>query len=280
VENATVRRLAEVVEQGGAPGMLVPLTDAAGAVPIHLLASGHGDAVRYRRLAEALGSPCAVSMLQPTWSGDGRPAFATLGELAERYAALIAAGSPAAGYLVGFSVAGITALETARALQARGQPVRGVCLVDTVAPELATRWARGWVRLFEAIGRTERGRAAIRRLPLGVDPRDAGLLGQVLAMPGHRVRAYGGPVDLIISRRWGPLYGLLFGRWARTVGRVRAVRAVPGVHAELFDGHNIAALAEALRQGLDQADHAVPQTADRPSRWNVELAKTRGESRP
>jgi thioesterase domain-containing protein len=53
-----------------------------------LVASGHGDAIRFKRLARKLDDVCDLSMLQPPLEEE-RP-FNSINDLSARYANLIA----------------------------------------------------------------------------------------------------------------------------------------------------------------------------------------------
>ena len=74
---------------------------------------------------------CDVRMMQPPV---GEP-IRRITDLATRYADAIQALGQQPGFVAGFSIGGVAALETARLLERRGVPVRGLILIDTVYPK-------------------------------------------------------------------------------------------------------------------------------------------------
>ena len=184
---------------------MLRLGEGVGNIPFYLAASGYGDFSRFSNLARALGSPLVIHMLQPPSVGE----FATPQELAALYAEQIANQESPAGYMAGFSVAGIIALETYRMLKQRGVPVQGLVLIDTVFPGTFFRAARLWrfcswlVRLLRLHDLSLNGRR------LGTMFSDHGLVTQVRSIAGYSPAPMEAPVILLKSS------GMLFwDRWA------------------------------------------------------------------
>jgi hypothetical protein len=152
-------------------------------MPLYVAASGHGDLLRFQNLAEALAGVCDVRMLQPPV---GEP-FKRITDLAARYADAIQALGLQAGFVAGFSIGGVAALETTRLLEQRGVPVRGLILIDTVYPKAVWGGTFYW-RIFSWLVRHLRiGQLSLNGRRLGAMVNDTGLTGQVMAMGGYRV---------------------------------------------------------------------------------------------
>lgn len=264
----TVARLAAALVADGEPGPLavtpagavrlaVPLSEAPGRPLLFLAASGHGDLLRFQALAQALSPHLAVTLLQPPPDlADPR-----LEALAAAYAAHIVTsthrGRDRPVVLAGFSVGGVAALETARALHREGVPVQALVLIDSVYPRWLFRQAWLW-RLLGWLAK----RFAVQELTmngrrLGAMFSDPGLLYQVLALRQHRVGAVPGPVTLIRTSGLARWQRWLFGPWRAQVGPTLRVQEVPGLHGSIFEPTRIQALAMALRVAADLAADPV-----------------------
>jgi amino acid adenylation domain-containing protein len=222
----------------------IPLTGAAGRPTLYLAASGHGDLLRFQTLAQALAEHCNVQMLQPpTPLPEGGPAA-----LAALYGAHIRAQQPAAVLLAGFSVGGVAALETARWLQQQGQAVQSLVLIDSVFP----RWLVRQPWLWRLLGWLTRSlyvqELSMNGRRLGAMFKDAGLVGQVLALKGYRLLPYSEPVQLIRTTGLARWQGWLFGPWRKAV-KLQELE-VQGLHGSVFEAGRVGALAQCLRQLL------------------------------
>ena len=242
-ENPTVERLAQALDQQAIPpGLLVPLSPGMAADTIYLAASGHGDLLRLQTLADALGGRCDLCMLQPP-SDLG---FKRIAQLATLYADSIQAQGKAPGFIAGFSIGGIAALETARLLEQRGMPPRGLILIDTVYPKMVWGGTFYW-RLFTGLVRLLRlHELSINGRRLGAMINDAGLVAQVRAMGGYRAGAFGGPTTLIKTSgllRWERA---LFGSWRLLMGAQLQERRVAGLHGSIFGAGHVRDLAKVL----------------------------------
>ena len=243
-ENPTVERLAAALDKESTPpGLLVPLGPGTAADTIYLAASGHGDLLRFQTLADALGGNCDLRMLQPP---QGPAPFRRIKQLAEMYADGIQAQGQAPGFIAGFSIGGIAALETARLLEQRGVPPRGLILIDTVYPKAVWGGTFYW-RLFSGLVRLLRlQELSINGRRLGAMINDAGLVAQVKSMGGYRVGAFGGPTTLIKTSgllRWEKA---LFGSWNKLLGERLHERRVAGLHGSIFAAGQVRDLAMVL----------------------------------
>jgi syringomycin synthetase protein SyrE len=247
-EHPTVEALAVALgQQAGVPGLMLRLGADTGRVPLYLAASGHGDLLRFQGLERALAGGCDLYMMQPPLDGG----IKTISELATMYADRIQLQSRPGGYLAGFSVAGIAALETARILQHRGWPVRGLILVDTTYPTswlggvAAWRWTAWMVRHLHIQELSMNGRR------LGAMFNDPGLVSQVMALRGYRPIAFDGPTLLLRSSGLATWDRWLFRPWRRlSAGRI-AERQIPGMHGSIFDAANVGELAAALSEQIE-----------------------------
>ncbi len=243
-ENPTVERLAAAMDREAVPpGLLVQLGPGVAASTIYLAASGHGDLLRFRALADALGSNCDLRMLQPP---SDPTAFRRIKQLAQMYADGIQAQGQLPGFIAGFSIGGIAALETARLLEQRGMPPRGLILIDTLYPKAVWGGMFYW-RLFTGLVRFLRlQELSINGRRLGAMVNDAGLVAQVKSMGGYRAGAFGGPTTLIKTSgllRWEKP---LFGSWKKLFGERLNERRVAGLHGSIFGPGQVRDLAMLL----------------------------------
>ncbi|MEO7940875.1 MAG: thioesterase domain-containing protein, partial [Burkholderiaceae bacterium] len=242
-ENPTVERLAQALDKQAVPrGVLLQLGPGIATETLYLAASGHGDLLRFQALADALGSRCDLRMLQPPTD----KGFKRIKELAVMYADSIQAQGDAPGFIAGFSIGGIAALETARLLEQRGTPPRGLILIDTVYPKVAWAGSFYW-HLFTGLVRLLRlHELSINGRRLGAMISDAGLVGQVRSMGGYRVGSFQGPTTLIKTSgllRWDRP---LFGSWRTLIGERLQVRRVAGLHGSIFAAGQVRDLAKVL----------------------------------
>lgn len=242
----TVRLLAAQLERHAAPGAVsICLQPCPDSPRLYLAASGHGDRLRFEALAQALAPHCELHMLQPP-TGTG---WRSLHELASAYAqALPDARDGRPLWLGGFSVGGVTALETARLLQQQARAPDAVLLLDTVYPRWLLRQPWLWKTLGWLTRRLYVQELSMNGRRLGAMFRDAGLVGQVLALQGYRAQRFDGPVQLLRTsglRRW---QRWLFGPWRQ---RLRLhEREVNGLHGSVFEPARVHGLAQSLLDAL------------------------------
>ncbi|MGQ5521823.1 non-ribosomal peptide synthetase [Chitinimonas sp. PSY-7] len=222
--------------------ILLPLSGQSADNGIYLAASGHGDLLRLRNLAQALGTGSNLSMLQPP------PAetFGSIKDLAEIYAARIAASGRTNITLAGFSVGGITALETARVLQERGLEVRAIVLIDTVYPRSLLRKPRFWRLLGWLTRNLYVQELSMNGRRLGAMFGDAGLVSQIMALGGYHPTAFAGRILLVKSSGLANWEHALFRPWYSLLQGKFSTCEVPGLHGSMFDIANVQALATAL----------------------------------
>lgn len=243
-ENPTVEQFALALQRPMAtPGPVVSFNTNATRIPMYIAASGHGDLMRFQVLAQALQDTCDVRMLQPPM---GQP-MTTISDLAHFYADLIESQGLLPGFVAGFSVGGISALETACLLQQRSLPVQGLVLIDTLYPRVIWGGTLFW-RLFVWLVRKFRLGALImngRRLDALVN--DSALVGQVTAMSGYRPHVFVGRTLLIRTSglaRWDRLF---FAPWRKLLKNNLSEQLIPGLHGSIFESKQVSELASVLR---------------------------------
>ncbi|MET9666783.1 amino acid adenylation domain-containing protein [Streptomyces sp. NPDC006475] len=111
---------------------VVPLRQAKGEAPVFCIHPGGGSTLSYWELARLLPADRPVIGIE-SWGLHGKPAQGDFSEMAENYAAAIAAdGRPPV--IVGWCFGGLMAWETAQALRRSGQEVAKLIVIDCPAP--------------------------------------------------------------------------------------------------------------------------------------------------
>jgi amino acid adenylation domain-containing protein len=131
----TIQRLAGVIYRAG-PRVLPQeegsAADGAGAPPLFIAYPLGGHGLRYRPLAQALGSELRLHVLESPW-WDGRPTeIHTAQQLAAHHVLEIRHHQPSGPYmLAGYSGGGLIALEVARQLRDAGEEIGLLAVIDT-----------------------------------------------------------------------------------------------------------------------------------------------------
>ncbi|APW38818.1 hypothetical protein RD110_17715 [Rhodoferax koreense] len=252
-EHPTIEQLAAALNANAAPpGLLVNLGADTGRVPVYLAASGHGDLLRFKNLARALGNACDLHMLQPPFNGG----IERIDDLAGLYADCIAAHGRAPGYLAGFSVGGIAALEAARLLQQRGVPMRGLMLIDTTYPASMMGGTAFWRLSGWLVRRLHVQELSMNGRRLGAMFNDPGLVSQVMALKGYKPSAYDGPTLLVKSSGLASWSRWLFRPWRRLMPGRLAERQIKGLHGSIFENGHVNELAAVVTARLE--DTSLP----------------------
>lgn len=243
-ENPTIESLARAlakIPQKNQP--LLRLGGEPGLPPLFLIASGHGDLIRFRALAAALAQSFDLYMLQPPDHASTK----TLGDLASLYADQIRMHGVSQVYLAGFSVGGITGLETSRVIQNQGINVGGLVLIDTLYPNALLRARRLWQFFGWLTKRLHVQDLSMNGRRIGALFSDAGLVIQIQALWEYEPTEYPGPALLVKSsglvfwQRW------LFNPWRRIVTDRLTEMEAPGLHGSMFEPGNIGSLAAILK---------------------------------
>lgn len=176
LERRTVAGLAEHLDAATADwSPLVSLRADRDGTPWFLVHPAGGDVLCYRRLADLLDGP--VFGLQAPGPAAEREPLERIADFADLYVDAIVKARPAGPYLLaGWSSGAVIAAEVARRLEARGEEVRRLLVVDSPAPEPLPAVEEAALRLWfvedldlgfapEDVGPAER--AALSALPVG-----------------------------------------------------------------------------------------------------------------
>ncbi len=247
LQNPTPKKLARALIQKHHP-LVVNLSPHQSGIPVYLAASGHGDAVRFSNLAKALGKGYHLFMLHPP-ELEGYTTYHTMGELAQYYADMIEQRPHnKAPIIAGFSVAGISALETARRLVSQGTPIGGLVMIDTTFPKRLLNRPMLWRACRKLVNSLHIEHLSLNNRTLGSLFNDPGLNGQIYATRGYRPAPLSIPVSLIISSGFNRWYRLLFRPWKKLFGKHLDEQLLNGFHGTLFELEHVEGVAEVIRK--------------------------------
>ncbi|MET0399846.1 MAG: amino acid adenylation domain-containing protein, partial [Longimicrobiaceae bacterium] len=288
----TVEELAALLREetaGGEASPLVPIRASGERAPLFFVHPVGGDVLCYAPLARHLGAAQPFYALRSRGldGGGPDPAPAPVEAMAADYLDALRAAQPDGPYrLGGWSMGGVVAFEMARRLEAAGEAVDALVLVDSVAPALAGLDApedeATLMRTFAAdLGvpldglrsaddgsapgdaRESLGRVLEAAVRAGVVPPDVGLeqvwrlygtfRANLRAMYEYRPARYGGRVTLLRAAEHDRAEADTLG-WETVAGGGVEVRAVPGSHFTLVREPNAAELARVLAELLEPGD--------------------------
>ena len=146
---------------------VVPLRESGSRTPIFFVHPGDGDVLAYALLARKLGDDQPSYALRAHGIDDGASVQASLVEMAADYVDEIRRVQPAGPYVVGgFCVGGTIAFEMAGQLEAAGEKVASILLLDPRFPRPSGLRYDAWLA-----GRRLRERRFTRALARGVGRR-------------------------------------------------------------------------------------------------------------
>ncbi len=208
--------------------IMTPLSDGNTDITVYLVASGYGDLLRFSDLAAQLSLHCQVIMLQP----DDRSA--SIQDIATQYAEHILNQSTASFYVAGFSIGGITALETTRLLCQQQQPPISLILLDTIYP----RWplqSPGLFRLLQCLTSLFKlGKTKINNRKLENMLNDPGIQVQHQGLQTHKIQSAPVKADLILTKGMWMFHPLLFSSWKRLFKNRLTIHSIHGLHGQIF----------------------------------------------
>ncbi|RPF35129.1 thioesterase domain-containing protein [Streptomyces sp. TLI_185] len=277
---ATVAELAEIVRRGTADrqGQLVRIQAGSGASPVYALPPVSGTVLLYPPIARAMGLDQPFWAVQSIGLLPGEEPLTSLEEISEAFIEQLRTVHPegAEWNLIGYSMGGLLAYETARRLRERGERVGLVGLLDTRItvepsgdPDFALRallW-RGlkleldidWLRSLDP--QTRAAELVERAVAAGTMPADfdADRLRRMVdmyqfnldALAAYRVGPYDGTVTVFRvtdrSMEGGTLPDDL--GWGEFASRA-VVCDVPGDHFTMVEPGQVETLGRRLREQL------------------------------
>jgi natural product biosynthesis luciferase-like monooxygenase protein/amino acid adenylation domain-containing protein/non-ribosomal peptide synthase protein (TIGR01720 family) len=286
---AALARRVDALRLAGAASelpLLVPVRARGERRPLFLVHPVGGGVMAYAALAARLHPEQPVFALRSRGTEPGEEPRGTVEEMARDYLAAVRGEQPAGPYrLGGWSMGGVVAFEMARQLEAAGEEVEALVLIDSRLPRLAApgrAGARDGLLLVQAfaqdlgipadrlpapdadageaayLGRVLRSARAAGLLPGDLDPaRMQQLYGvfrfNLRAMHGYRPGSYGGRVTLLRVGERGLAERLLGKRaagWRRVARGELEVRTVPGTHHTMLREPQVETLAGEVERAL------------------------------
>jgi amino acid adenylation domain-containing protein len=281
LRHSTVAEMAALLRRRMAashvPGsLLVPVRESGSSPPLFLVHGGAGRAGATPRLLDAVGGDQPIYAFRARGLDGQAPPHRRIVDMAADYISLLRRVQPEGPYCLGAPCAGaLVVLEMACQLRDAGQKVAPLLLIDPPRPprqqglsrflsRLAALWiasilARGaWtrslVRWFQRrwVSGSEGGRPVVQ--PAWPDSHLQVWISLRIASYQHRLRAYEGPVHVLVSRTRADSFRS--GAWkAHLTGDVRLYE-VALTHGEVFDPANeesvtqLAGAARATREWL------------------------------
>jgi aspartate racemase len=258
--------------------------------PLYVVHGIYGDVMQYRQLARGVGVDQPVYGFEARCHSNGELVLGTIEELAATYTRQMRERQPSGPYFIcGYCWAGPLAFEMARQLQAGGQQVGLLALIDSPRPGLwaarpvsariRMRSRRFWSLLMKNGRRLTRvepklipgflrnrltnvlthmlGVTAYRlsvRLHQPLLPKFRQVRGALLhAARAYRPSVYSGRVVVFRPEAAGPLRLEGATGWAPLATGGIEVREVPGEHHTIMQEPYVRALAASLRECLDRA---------------------------
>ncbi|MFI1202995.1 alpha/beta fold hydrolase [Streptomyces sp. NPDC020883] len=284
---ATVAELAEIVRRGTADrqGQPVRIQQGSGGSPVYALPPVSGTVLLYPPIARAMGVDQPFWAVQSVGLLPGEEPLSSLEDISECFIEQLRTVHPegAEWNLIGYSMGGLLAYETARRLTERGERVGLVGLLDTRItvepsgdPDFALRallwrglklnldidWLRGLTRDTRAKVLVERAVAA------GTMPADfdADRLRRMIdmyqfnldALAAYRIRPYDGTVTVfrVTDRSMEDCTLPDDLGWSEVAARA-VVCDVPGDHFTMVEPGQVEVLGRRLREQLDLASVAA-----------------------
>lgn len=239
--------------------LLTTLSYYNNAIPLYIAASGNGDYLRFSNLAEALGDSCSVHMLQPPETKNNKQSIQSI---AQCYADRIMRHSDVPCYISGFSIGGITALETARILVEKGKAPHGIILLDSIYP----RWPLQSPLLFKLIKQVVEllnlKKTKINNRRLEVMLSDPGIKAQLFALPEHDIKSAEIPVDLILTKGMWMFHPLFFSTWSRLFRNQLTLHSTHGLHGGIFRTPHLQGLTKIIKSIVTSKKNAETEPDD------------------
>lgn len=290
-EASTVREMAQRIRLDVEADCLVPIRPSDEGPAFFCVHPVSGEVIGFSSIVRHLNEKCAFYGLQPVGrDGKSRP-LTSIEDMAHHYIEEIRSVQPAGPYyLGGLSFGGLVAYEMAQRLQAEGEEIALLGLMDTHYPYkpdevgfgqrivswLAThqkRWAelpRGKRRQYIRLRLRHIFRLFINKLPRKVNEFRAGgdpekvisvdrriRYANTIASENYTPRPYAGGVTYFLAERSASEPKIVHERWRDLITGPFNVRPISGRHFNLIDEPQVQGLADAL----DAAFRAVQDHA-------------------
>ncbi|MEA2694765.1 MAG: hypothetical protein QOJ16_4152 [Acidobacteriota bacterium] len=141
-QGPTVAELADFIRRadGGSPSSLVPIQTGGDEPSLFIVHGGTGQVLRYRELGRRFAGQRSVYGLQSAGLDGEEAPFTRVADMAAHYLRLIRERQPAGPYhLAGWSLGGLVAFEMACQLEAAGEKVAYLGILDAHFPTPADR---------------------------------------------------------------------------------------------------------------------------------------------
>jgi amino acid adenylation domain-containing protein len=221
--------------------IMMPLSERHQDITVYLVASGYGDLLRFNDLAFELNARCNLVMLQPDDKN------ASIQSIAEQYAKTILNHSKSPFYMAGFSIGGVSALETTRLLCQHQCPPVALILLDTIYP----RWPLQSPRLFALLkfltSFFNLGKTKINNRKLKNMLNDPGIQVQHQALQNHEIKPAAIQTHLILTKGMWMFHPLLFSSWKRLFKHRLTIHSIKGMHGQIFQKPYINELVSCLQ---------------------------------
>ncbi len=285
-------------------------------LPLFLVHPAGGNVLCYMKLARRLGYERPVYGLEALGLDDDAPLLKNIVEMARRYIAAMREVQPQGPYyLGGWSFGGVVAFEMARQLQARGERVDFLGLIDVSAPgyipdEFHITLMQSLVAWIEQAHRKplpldwdalaavpseaqlEQVLAQVHAAGIGIPERELTVMKRQVLMHVTNVEAaesyvpgqYTGPLTMYRARDAGPR-GLDTGHpdyddptwgWQRYTAQPVQVYPIPGHHEVLLDEPYVQELARAVADSLPAAPSVSLQPVPQPGPRRISVMATLG----
>lgn len=277
-EAPTVARLADVLrgDRSTAWTSLVPIQPSGPGQPFYYVTPYSISVLQLAQLGETLGREQPLYGLQPQGLDGEAPIHTTIEEMAAHYIAEVRSNQPEGPYAIGGHCSGSwVAFEMARQLEADGQEVNNLILVDQGPPGVDRPKTAVWryvvhrLRFFNADGRLLDAlrwqlRIAVGRLLLRRVGSSQRRLAEEVNASHHRAHGSyvgGGHLDADIlflrseeAIRLGDRQWHL--EWQRFTEGGFVTDTVPSTHAMLLEQPYVTTLADRIRRWLDRSEAA------------------------
>ncbi|NOR69016.1 MAG: amino acid adenylation domain-containing protein, partial [Methylomarinum sp.] len=245
LEYPSIAEQAGALHQKTSNNSLITLSNHSAAIPLFIAASGNGDFLRLSNLAKAMGSICNIHMLQPP---EDTEKTLSIHAIAQCYADLIEPYTNAPYYISGFSIGGITALETAKILVERHKAPEGIILLDSIYPRwpLQSPWLFKSIEYSIKLFRLSNIKINNRRLEVMLN--DAGIKSQLKSLSNHKIQAVDLSLELILTKDMWMFHPLIFSSWSKLFKSKLTRHSVTGLHGEMFHQPHLHELTKILKK--------------------------------